>query len=59
MRQLWRFTRNVFWYLVVSLVAIAFNRLAPLGMLEMFLGLVVLNAVLWIVISALRQKLRL
>jgi len=58
MKRLTRFLRNVFWYWIVSLVSVAFFSLAPLGLLEKLIGLALLDAVLVIVISALREKLR-
>ena len=56
MRIILRWLKGTFWYFVVMLIGVLFFEFAPLDGLTRWLGLVVLAAVLWPVVSKLRER---
>jgi len=58
MRSLWRWFKGAFWYTVVAIVAIVYFEYAPWDGLPLYLGVFVVAALLWVIISALRRRLR-
>ncbi len=58
MRLLWRWFKGAFWYTVVAIVEIVYFEYAPWNGLPLYLGVFVVAALLWVIISALRRRLR-
>ena len=57
MRIILRWLKGTFWFLVVMLAGILYFQFVSLEGLARWLGLIVLAAVLWPVVSKLRERL--
>ena len=56
--MMWRWFKGTFWYTVVATVEIIYFEYAPWNGVALYLGVFVVAGLLWVIISALRKRLR-